>query len=107
MNQFNKIMQQAQAMQEKMQKMQESMKDMSIEGTSGGGIVKVVLDGKGALKSVAIDPSLLEGGEKEILEDLIVAAYNNGKEKVEEAVSQEMSKITGGLALPPGMSMPF
>jgi nucleoid-associated protein EbfC len=97
---MNKMMQQAQKLQEKMAEMQAKMQDIESEGSAGGGLVKCTLNGKGEAKSVTIDPSLLKEEEKEVLEDLIVAAMNDAKIKVDQKSQDEMQKVTGGLNLP-------
>lgn len=97
---MNKMMQQAQKLQEKMAEMQAKMQDIESEGSAGGGLVKCTLNGKGEAKSVTIDPSLLKEDEKEVLEDLIVAAMNDAKIKVDQKSQDEMQKVTGGLNLP-------
>ena len=104
---IQKMMKQAQAMQQKMDEMQQKMADVEVEGESGGGMVKVVLNGQGEARKVTIDPKVIDPEDAETLEDLIVAGINNAKKKVEETTAEEMSKITGGLNLPPGMKMPF
>jgi DNA-binding YbaB/EbfC family protein len=101
------MMKQARQLQEKMQAVQEEIAAMSIDGVAGGGVVSVVTNGKGDLKSVKIDPSLLKPEEVEILEDLIVAAMSDARGKAEAAVAQRMQAMTGGLNLPPGMKLPF
>jgi hypothetical protein len=78
-----------------------------VTGASGGGLVQVTLTGKGDARGVKIDPSLVKEGEAEVLEDLIVAALNDAKAKVEARVAEEMKKVTGGMNLPPGMKLPF
>jgi len=101
------MMKKVQEMQAKMQEMQQELANKTIEAESGGGMVKVVMNGKQIVQSIDIDPSLLSADEKEVLEDLMKAALNQAKEKVEEMSAEEMMKITGGLPLPPGMKMPF
>ena len=101
------MMKQAQQIQKKMSEAQEKLKSIEVEGSSGGGMVKVISTAKGEIKKVSIDPSLMKDSEKEITEDLIVAAINDGKQKAESAAQEEMKNITGGLALPPGMKLPF
>jgi DNA-binding YbaB/EbfC family protein len=101
------MMKQAKQLQEKMQAMQEEIAAMSIDGAAGGGLVSVVTNGKGDLRSVKIDPSLLKPDEVEILEDLIVAAMSDARGKAEAAVAGKMQAMTGGLNLPPGMKLPF
>lgn len=93
-------------MQTKMQQMQEELAEVTIEGASGGDLVKVTLNGKGEMQKVTIDPSLAKPDEVEILEDLIVAATQDAKNKVETVMKEKMSDVTGGLPLPPGMN-PF
>ena len=104
---FGNMMKQAQELQKKMSEAQEKLKSIEVEGVSGGGMVKVIMNGKQIVQAIDIDPSLLSSDEKEVLEDLIKAALNQAKEKVEEMSAEEMKKITGGLPLPPGMKMPF
>ena len=101
------MMKQAKQLQEKMQAVQEEIAAMSVDGTAGGGLVAVVTNGKGDLKSVRIDPSLLKPEEVEILEDLIVAAMSDARGKAEALVAEKMQAMTGGLNLPPGMKLPF
>ena len=104
---MSKMLKQAQEMQKKMETVQEQLSDIIVNSESGGGMVKVTMNGKQVVQSINIDPSLLSDDEKEVLEDLIKAALNQAKEKVEEMSAEEMKKITGGLPLPPGMKMPF
>ncbi|MEL7303511.1 MAG: YbaB/EbfC family nucleoid-associated protein [Pseudomonadota bacterium] len=92
-------------MQERMQTMQAELQEAEVEGSSGGGMVTVITNGKGELRSVKIDPSLLKPDEAEIIEDLIVAAANDAKAKAEATIQERMSEITGGLPLPPGMKL--
>lgn len=99
------LMKQAQAMQEKMAGVQAELDEMVVEGQAGGGVVTVRLSGKGALKGVSIDPSLMVPDEKEILEDLIVAAANDARGKADRAMQERMAEITKGLPLPPGMKL--
>jgi len=107
MKNLGNLMKQAQEMQAKMQAMQERLADMEISGSAGAGMVSVMLNGKGEMRSVKIDPSLFKAEDAEVVEDLIVAAFNDAKGKVEAHAQEEMSKITGGLNLPPGMKLPF
>jgi DNA-binding YbaB/EbfC family protein len=107
MKNVSQMMQQAQKMQAKMEGLQANLDAAEIIGVSGGGMVKVILTGKGMAKRVKIDPSLVIPGDVEILEDLITAAVNDARSRVEEKMKEEMSKITGGLELPPGMNLPF
>ncbi|CAO4842700.1 MAG: Nucleoid-associated protein [Holosporales bacterium] len=97
MKNIAQMMKQAQALQSKMTDLQEQLKEYQDEGSSGAGMVKMIINGKGEIVSVKIDPSLLNPAEVDILEDLIVAAFRDGKEKVETHVNTEMNKITGGL----------
>ena len=101
------IMKQAKEMQAKMQAMQEEMALVEAQGVSGGGLVKVRLNGKGGMNGMSIDPSMMREGEGEILEDLIVAACNDARAKGETLVQEESQKLLGGLPLPPGMKLPF
>ena len=101
------MMKQAKQLQEKMQTVQEEIAAMSVDGASGGGLVSVVTNGKGDVRSVRIDPSLLKPEEVEILEDLLVAALGDARSKAEAAVAQKMQAVTGGLNLPAGMKLPF
>ena len=107
MKNLGQMMKQAQQMQAKMQEMQEKLADIDLTGTSGGGLVSVTLNGKGEARGVKIDPSLFNADDSEVVEDLIVAAFTDAKNKVEAAAAKEMSKITGGLNLPPGMNFPI
>src|SRR5262245_61210265 len=100
-------MKQAQAMQGKMAEMQERMGAMEVDGASGGGLVRATITGKGELKRLKIEPSLVDPKEVEVLEDLIVAAINDARGKADLAAAEEMKKVTGGLNLPPGMKLPF
>ncbi len=103
-----KLMKQAQEMQSKMAEAQERMTAIEAEGSAGAGMVRAVASAEGALKSLTVDPSLLDGShEKEVLEDLIVAAVNDAARRAREAGQAEMAKVTEGLALPPGMKLPF
>ena len=101
------MMKQAQQLQKKMAEAQDKLNDIEVEGSSGGGLVKVTASAKGSFKRIFIDESLLKKNEKEILEDLIIAAINDAKLKGEAAAQEEMKSITGGLPLPPGMKLPF
>lgn|SRR6056300_740651 len=103
---FSKMLEQAQEMQKKMADAKESLKNISVEGESGGGGVKVILNGNGEMISIQIDPKIL-AEEKSVIEDLIVAATNNAKKNVESKTQEEMSKLTGGLQLPTGFKLPF
>jgi len=97
---------QAKKMQEKMKETQDALKKIEVEGISGGGTVKIIMSGDGDLKKINIDDSLLKES-KEILEDLIVAAASDGKSKLKKKTTEEISKVTGGINLPPGFKLPF
>lgn len=105
MKDLMKLMQQAGQIQQRMQKLQEDLAAMEIEGQSGAGMVKVTLNGKGEMRGVRIDPSLMKPGEGEILEDLILAAHQDARAKVEATMQERMQEVTGGLPLPPGMKL--
>jgi nucleoid-associated protein EbfC len=107
MKNLTDIMKQVSSMQSRMGDMQAKLENLVITGQSGGGLVKIVMNGKAALQSVTIDPSLMKTDEREILEDLLVAAHADAKSKVEAAAADEMKSVTGGLALPPGLKLPF
>ena len=107
MKNLGKMMQQVQQMQERMQLMQDELAQTNVMGTAGGGMVSVTLSGKGEMKGVEIDDTLLKPEEKEILEDLIMAAHNDAKARMEDLVAQKMKEATGGMELPPGMNLPF
>lgn len=99
------MMKQAQQLQSRMQQMQEELASAEIEGRSGGGLVCLTLDGKGQIKKVKIDPSLMRPDETEILEDLILAAGQDAKTKVQVLMQDKMKEATGGIALPPGLKL--
>tara|TARA_Y100000739_G_C20216335_1_gene287898 strand:- start:148 stop:471 length:324 start_codon:yes stop_codon:yes gene_type:complete len=101
------MMKQAQQLQKKMAEAQDKLNEIEVEGSSGGGLVKVTSTAKGNFKRISIDDSLIKSDEKEILEDLIIAAINDAKQKGENAAQEEMKSLTGGLPLPPGMKLPF
>ncbi len=107
MKNLGDMMNQLQAMQSKMADMQAKLEAATVIGQSGGGLVKVTLTGKGAMAGLNVDVSLLKEDEKEILEDLIVAAHADAKAKSEAMMAEEMKSVTGGLPLPPGMKLPF
>ena len=107
MGNMGNMMKKVQEMQNKMQEVQKELENKTVEANAGGGMVSVVMNGKNQVQSINIDPSLLKQEEKEVLEDLIKAALNQAKEKVEEMSAEEMKKVTGGLPLPPGMKLPF
>ena len=107
MKNLGEMMKQVQAMQSRMTEMQAKLEEATVTGQSGGGLVKVTLSGKGAMTGLMIDPSLLKPEEKDILEDLIVAAHTDAKVKSEAMMAEEMKSVTGGLPLPPGFKLPF
>jgi nucleoid-associated protein EbfC len=107
MKNLGQLMKQAQAMQEKMAEMQAQLEAVEMTGVAGGGSVQLTLNGKGDLKKVAIDKALVDPEEVEVLEDLIVAAFNDARRKVTAHTEQEMQKLTGGLQLPGGLKLPF
>lgn len=104
---IQKMMKQAQEMQNKLAAMQAKLEEEESEGSSGGGMVTVVMSGKGVVKKLNIDKSLIDPNDKEMLEDLVVAAFNDAKTKVEGNMNEQMTKVTGGLGLPAGMKLPF
>ena len=106
MEDFSSLISQAKKMQDKMKEAQEALKKIEVEGVSGGSAVKVVMNGDGELKKIFLSDSLLKES-KEMVEDLIVAAHNNAKSKLKEKTSEEISKVTGGINLPPGFKLPF
>ncbi|WP_407330892.1 YbaB/EbfC family nucleoid-associated protein [Enterovibrio sp. 27052020O] len=100
------LMKQAQQMQERMQKMQEEIANMEVTGEAGAGLVKITITGSHSVRRVDIDESLMED-EKDMLEDLIAAAFNDAARRVEEAQKEKMGDVTGGMQMPPGFKMPF
>ncbi len=107
MKNLGEMLKKAQEMQAKMGDMQAELDSVTVEGTAGAGMVKVVLSGKGDMKSVTLDPSIFSSEDKEVVEDLIVAAHAQAKAKVADAAAEQMKTLTGGLDLPPGFKMPF
>ncbi len=107
MKNLGQMMKQAQEMQAKMQEMQEKLAEIEIGGSSGAGMVQVTISGKGDLRKVKIDPGLFNSDDAEVVEDLVVAAFGDAKRKLDERLAEEMSKLTGGLNLPPGFQLPF
>lgn len=103
---IGQLMKQAQMMQENMRRMQEQLGSIELEGLSGSGLVKVTMTCKHEVKRVSIDPSLL-GDDREMLEDLVVAAFNDAARRVEATVAEKMSGLTAGMGLPSGLKMPF
>ncbi|WP_421881041.1 YbaB/EbfC family nucleoid-associated protein [Pacificispira sp.] len=107
MKNLGAMMKQAQEMQTRMQEMQEQMEALEIDGGSGGGLISVTVTGKGEVRRLSIDPSLIVPDDREVLEDLIVAAINDAKNKADEKMREETQKLMGGIQLPPGMKLPF
>ncbi len=107
MKDISQIMRQAQQMQAKIAEAQKKLEAMQVEGSAGGGMVKLTISGKNALLSVSIDPSLLVADEREIVEDLIKAAHDDARRKLEDAQNDEMKGLSGGLGMLPGFKMPF
>jgi DNA-binding YbaB/EbfC family protein len=103
---IGQLMKQAQAMQQNMQKMQDQLSQLEVEGQSGAGLVKIQMTCKYDVKRVAIDPSLV-GDDKEMLEDLVAAAFNDAARRAEATIAEKMSSVTAGMGLPPGMKLPF
>ena len=107
MTNIGNMMKQAQQLQKKMSEVQEKLKSINVEGSAGGGMVKVTVNAKGDIKKIDIDESLMNKKEKEMTEDLVLAAINDAKNKAENVAAEEMKNITGGLSLPPGFKLPF
>ncbi|WP_439122402.1 YbaB/EbfC family nucleoid-associated protein [Marivita sp.] len=107
MGDMAKMMKAAQEMQGKMAEMQEEMANMTVTGESGAGLVKATATAKGELTALDIDPSIFNGDDKEVVEDLILAAIKDAQQKAQAKAQEEMSKLTEGLGLPPGMNLPF
>ena len=103
---IGQLMKQAQAMQQNMQKMQDQLAQLEVEGQSGAGLVKIQMTCKYDVKRVLIDPSLV-GDDKEMLEDLVAAAFNDAARRVEATIAEKMGSVTAGMGLPPGMKLPF
>ncbi len=106
MKNLGDMMKQVQQMQSKMADMQSKLEEQIVTGSSGGGLVTVDLNGKGTMKGIVIDPSLLVADEKEIVEDLIIAAHSDARGKVDKMMADQMKEVTGGISLPPGFQMP-
>ena len=104
---FMGMMKKAQALQAKLGDAQEELQRLDVDGQAGGGAVKLTLSGKGDLRAISIDPSLLAESEKEMLEDLIVTAFADAKAKADKLSAEKMQELTAGLPLPPGMKLPF
>ena len=107
MKNLGNMLKEAQKLQSKMADMQAKLAETELSGAAGGGMVSVTVNGKGEMRSIKIDPSLADPTEIEVLEDLIVAAFNDAKGRLEAHLQEEMGKVTGGLSLPPGMKLPF
>jgi len=107
MKNLGNMLKQAQEMQAKMQEVQARLEAAEVSGTAGGGMVTVTLNGKGVMRQIKIDPKIVNAGEVEMLEDLILAAVNDAHARVDNHVKEEMAKVTGGLQLPAGMKLPF
>jgi len=105
MTDFMGLMKQAAQLQSKMEALQAELEQIEVEGTAGGGMVSVKLSAKGNLKGIKVDDSLLKPSEKEILEDLLVAAHADARRKAEATVQEKMKAVTGGLPLPPGLGL--
>ena len=101
------MMKQAKQLQSKMQEMQEQIAELEVTGSAGAGLVEVTLSGKGIMKALKIDPSLIKPDDAEILEDLLLAAHNDARTKLETRTAELAQEATGGLELPPGMKLPF
>ena|SRR5579863_6610868 len=99
------LMKQAQAMQAKMQEVQAELERLEVEGQSGGGLVRVTLTAKGQLKGLALDPSLLKPEDKDMLEDLVVAAHDDARKKADRLMEERMKSVTAGLPIPPGLKL--
>ena len=106
MTDFTDLISQAKKMQEKMKEAQESLKKIEVEGISGGNAIRLIMNGEGELKKIFLDDNILKES-KEIIEDLFVAAHNDAKSKLKKKTSEEISKVTGDVNLPPGFKLPF
>jgi hypothetical protein len=103
---IGQLMKQAQMMQENMRRMQDQLGAVEVEGQSGSGMVKVVMTCKHQVRRVSIDPSLF-GEDREMLEDLLVAAFNDAAQRAEATIAEKMGSVTAGMGLPPGLKLPF
>lgn len=103
MQNLHKMMKQAKQMQEQLQQMQEKLREEQVEGSAGGGMVTVTMNGRHEIQRVKIDPEVVSPDDIEMLEDLVTAACNDAQQKIDEKMQSEMSKMTGGLGLPPGL----
>ncbi|HLS68022.1 MAG TPA: YbaB/EbfC family nucleoid-associated protein [Kiloniellales bacterium] len=107
MKNLGQLMKQAQEMQSRMAEMQERLQDSEVVGQAGGGMVQITMNGKHEVRAVKIDPNLITPDEAEVLEDLIAAAVNDARVKIEAFMQEEMQNLTGGMNLPPGFKLPF
>ena len=107
MKNLGNMLKQAQTMQTRMAEMQAKLETTEVEGQAGAGMVKVKLTGKGELRRITIDPALMTAEDREVLEDLIIAAHGDAKQKVEAMMAEEMQKATAGMNLPAGLKLPF
>ena len=107
MKNLGNMLKEAQKLQTRMAEMQQQLAEAEMTGTAGGGMVNVTLNGKGEMRRIKVDPSLADPNEMEILEDLVVAACNDAKAKIDAHLQEEMGKLTGGLPMPPGFKLPF
>jgi DNA-binding YbaB/EbfC family protein len=107
MKNLGNMMKQAQQMQARMQEMQNKLAEVEVTGQAGAGMVQLTLNGKGEMKRLKLDKSVVDPEDTEVLEDLVVAAFNDAKAKVEQHVADETQKLMGGLNLPPGLKLPF
>jgi DNA-binding YbaB/EbfC family protein len=107
MKNLSNMLKEAQKLQTRMAEMQQRLGEVEMDGAAGAGLVTVTVNGKGEMRRIKIDPSLADPNEMEMLEDLIVAAANDAKVKIEAHVQGEMQKLAGGMPLPPGMKLPF
>ncbi len=105
-NQLAGLMQQAQKMQENMKRLQDELAQLEVEGQAGAGMVKVTMTCKNQVRRVSIDPSLV-GDDRDMLEDLVAAAFNDAVRRAEELTQQKMSSVTAGMPMPPGFKLPF
>ena len=106
MTDFSDLISQAKKMQERMKETQDALKKIEVEGISGGGTVRIIMNGDGELKKITLEEKLFKES-KEIVEDLIIAAHNDAKSKLKKKTSEDISKVTGGINLPPGFKLPF
>lgn len=107
MKNIGAMMKQVQEMQTRMADMQARLETLTVSGQSGAGLVKITLSGKGVMVGLEVDPSLLKPEEKEMLEDLVIAAHTDAKSRMDAMVAEEMKQVTGGLPLPPSFQLPF